>query len=370
MCIVMPVHWSDTMGGAEYQMKLLTDALVKEKNLQISVLCRRAGSGFRQDGCDVIRISKERRLHKYGEFVDSLSLLRALKRIRPDVIYQRVGCAYTGVAAYYARKTGCRMIWHISSDNGLSGNLAFWKLKPHIFIEKALMLWGVKNSPIIVAQSVQQREMVKRLNRKARIDVIRNFHPFPNGTDPKNKADQIVWVGNIKGLKQPELYFDLAEGLLREEIRAQCMMIGALGSQDWKYQEVLEKRIKAAPNVKYLGKLEQEKVNEIVGASKLLINTSKWEGFPNTFIQAWMRRTPVVSLTCDPDEVITKKKLGLVSGSVERLVQDVSYLLRNEAERVQMGANGQRYAFENFSMKNLENLKELILEDLQSDRSS
>ena len=42
--------------------------------------------------------------------------------------------------------------------------------------------------------------------------------------------------------------------------------------------------------------------------SKILINTSSFEGFPNTFVQAWANGVPVISLKVDPDNIIKKKK--------------------------------------------------------------
>lgn len=362
LCIITPAHWSHGMGGAEYQVKLLVDKMLLNKNVHLIYLSRRIEKGFRPSQYDLIKISTDNMFQQYGFFFDTFSLLKLLKKIKPDIIYQRVGCSYTGIAAYYAQKTGCRMIWHISSDNGLSVGSKWTWIKPHVLIDDLILKWGIKNARVIVTQSAYQKKAVEQINHHASIYHIRNFHPLPKGNITSVKSDQIVWVSNLKQLKQPEMYIDLAERLEKSGIKTQCIVIGSPPAFSNGYGKNIMNLMKNSSNLNYLGRLPQEKVNEIINQSKLLINTSKWEGFPNTFIQAWMRKTPVVSLYCDPDYVIRDYRCGLVSGTLNKMVEDVICLLNNEQERKIMGENAQKYAFENHSMKNLEKLENIILE--------
>ena len=65
--------------------------------------------------------------------------------------------------------------------------------------------------------------------------------------------------------------------------------------------------------------------------SKLFINTSDHEGFPNTFLQAWSRGIPVLSFV-DPDDLIRECKLGLVVKSIDEMAQKLEEILNNRIE--------------------------------------
>ena len=119
LSFVIPAHWTGVMGGSEYQALLLIQALNLSQRYDIYYLARYVDQTFRVESHQVIKIADETRVRRYGLFFDAPRLLGVLKRIKPDIIYQRVGCAYTGVAAYYARRHHCKLIWHISNDTSV-----------------------------------------------------------------------------------------------------------------------------------------------------------------------------------------------------------------------------------------------------------
>lgn len=362
VCIVTPVHWSFVMGGIEYQVKLLTEYLISRGDCNVTYIAGKIKKDFFADEYKISPIPGSLFLKRYGYFPDVYRLIRLLKKLKPDVIYENGGCAYTGAAVYYALRAGCRMIWHVASDNDLEFESRGLLLKPHKFIERKLLNYGIRKSPTIIAQSSQQKEIISKYNRKAKISIIKNHHPVPALCTLPPKKSQIVWVANIKELKQPEIFIKLAEELSNRKIKVNSLMIGSPSVYPKGYQEILEEKIKRICNLKYLGKLNQIEVNQVISKSKLLVNTSKWEGFPNTFIQAWLRETPVVSLSCDPDDVIEKFKCGILSGTIERMIDDVSFLLGNDSIRMKMGSAGRKYAVNNHSEKNLKTLTNIILD--------
>jgi glycosyltransferase involved in cell wall biosynthesis len=126
-------------------------------------------------------------------------------------------------------------------------------------------------------------------------------------------------------------------------------MIGR-SSNNHKFKKELKMAAQDYDNFEYLGEIPQEDVNEYLAKSHLLVNTSIFEGFSNTFIQAWMRKVPVVSLSVDPDKLLSKEGLGYCSGNFESLVDDVQRLIENHKLRDFIGEKARRYAIEHFSI--------------------
>ena len=118
--------------------------------------------------------------------------------------------------------------------------------------------------------------------------------------------------------------------------------------------------IAAVPNLRHVGVLSQEDVNDTLCGSSLLVNTSHYEGFSNTFIQAWMRGIPVVSLNVNPDGLLDGQGIGLVCGTEEALYQNVKRLLDNPQLVRTMGERSRAFAIKEFSEANIDRIATLL----------
>ena len=361
MCIIVPTHWSEMMGGSEYQVKCLIDKVVPTEQFEIHYLTKSYAPRFHPEGYKIIRVAGTRGIRRYGFFFDFFRLLKLLHQIHPDVIYQRVGCAYTGIAAYYARRNNCKMVWHIASDNDVLPFQEQNSLRSIIrCIDKRILEYGVMSSNHIIAQTNQQAKYLKRHYGRLSSDVIYNFHPMPRENIKKTDPVKIVWISNFKSMKQPEYFIRLARNLRDLGEKAKCIMIGTPAHWDFNWQTSLENEIDEIDNLIYLGERPLDEVNSILAKSDVFVNTSLYEGFPNTFIQAWMRKVPVVSLHVNPDQVFERHKVGFFSGTYEKMLQRVVELIKNPALRDEMGERAQAYAFERHSEKNIANLIEIL----------
>lgn len=360
LCMILPTHWKAFMGGSQYQAKCLLDALVDSDRYEILYLARRIDADYRPAGYRIQKISDDGGIRRPGFFLDGLRLLGMLKEFGPDVIYQRVACAYTGIAAYYARHNSCRLIWHIAHDNDVSPRKhTLAENIVSLYIDKPIVEYGLKNADRIVAQTGRQCDLLLSNYGKHCTAVIPNFHPDPKEEVRKGDTVRIMWVANLKQWKQPETFVRLAADLqgLRN---AEFVMIGAPPGGNSEWRNSLMSSIEETANLAYLGQRSQDEINEMFAHSHIFVNTSLAEGFANTFIQAWMRRVPVVSLHVNPDNVFDAHDIGYFSQTYERLVDDVRRLIENRELREKMASEAQEYAFERHSMKNATRLMELF----------
>lgn len=360
ICFLSPVHWSARMGGAEYQMQLLIDQMICQDRFDISYLARLTAVDTSAYSYSIYNI-QNRVTTRISYGLDALRIWKLLRRLKPQLIYQRVGCAYSAISAYYGRRFGIPTIWHISHDKELTSNTAVGSSAiPGLDrLERRLLDYGIRNSTHIVAQTKSQASTLKKFFGRDASCIIANYHPAPDVHPSKSRCPiNVTWVANLKAIKRPELFMQLVRDF-RGRDSVVFTMIGPQSDSNPYGAELTETSL-ANPNFRYLGHCSQSEVNSVLAKSHIFVSTSEQEGFPNTFIQAWMRRVPVVSLGVDPDGVIAANDLGIVCDNYEALRSAVSALIVDEPRRRILGENVFRHATAVHSMSNALQLSSLI----------
>jgi len=286
-------------------------------------------------------------------FLNFRELIKLLIKINPDIIYQRGGKPYLGITSKLWKKNNKKLVFGISMDENCSKDRIL-DLNRNIFsfpskiIDSFFTFIGIENADLIVAQTKHQQQLLKQNFNKDSI-IIPNGLPVPTYLSKKVYPPIICWIANIKPLKKPEIFIKLAENC--KDLNAKFVYAGRPSESS--YQNMLMKKTRKLSNLKYLGEISFQKTNDLLAKSSLLVNTSITEGFSNTYIQAWMRETPVVTLNCDPDNVIKKQRIGFHSGNFKQLVKDVRYLIQNENERRKIGKKAREYAFVNHDIEKI-----------------
>jgi glycosyltransferase involved in cell wall biosynthesis len=359
LCIVSPFEQG---GGAEYQISLLIDSLVASNRYEVHYLAHFLDGRERARNYQTSRIGAGGAIPSMGYLMEARSLYSALREINPRVIYQRVACAYTGICAWYSLRRSVPLVWHVAHDTDVSSR----SLDPgrnllRLRLEKSALEYGIRNATRIVAQTHHQVHLLQdNYGRKAHA-VIGNFHPAGSASLDKGGPLTVVWIANLKPWKRPDAFVRLAQRLgTGRQVR--FVMIGApaagFGNQSW--QRSLMRSIACTPNLEYWGQKSHTEVNELLDRSHILVNTSTHEGFPNTFIQAWLRAVSVVSLQVDPDQVLERQHLGIAAQSEEGLVEAVRYLIENADARADYALRGRKHATANHSLRNAEDLVRVI----------
>ena len=359
LCMIQGGHFSTSRGGAQYQAEVLVDRLVETEMFDITYITRNVAADFAPEGYRVERISTPSRIKRAGFFLDWPQLMGMLKRLQPDVIYQQGLKAHTGIAARYARKSGARFVFHVASDfdvlpaSELAG-LDFSGVSP---LDKRLGEWGLRHADDVIAQTIVQQEFLEKHYFKSPCAIVRNFHPLPGECVERGRTLRVIWVANFKPVKRPEAFVALAEAW-KDRPECQFVMVGR-GGNDATYAD-LHRRIAALDNLEYLGEISQEAVNKEIARSHILVNTSIMEGFPNTFVQAWMRGLPVVTMGVNSDRLFDERQIGICTADPNELLSTLGDLARVPETIAEMGRHARKYAFDNHTMKNVDQLVALL----------
>jgi len=225
-------------------------------------------------------------------------------------------------------------------------------------INKIKHFVNIKLSDIVVSQNNFQKEKLKE-NFGVNSVKISNSIKTVTTDSIKNGDDYILWVGTLRDIKQPGLFLDLTE----EFSKTKFVMIGGKGESQELFEKI-KKRSKKIDNLEFKGFVPFDQIYDYYKDAMFLVNTSKLEGFPNTFLEAWMFEKPVVSLNVDPDEIICRYELGFHSKSYSQMVKDMTKLIKNKKLRDRLGSKCRNYVENNHDIIKIANQYEKLLANL------
>lgn len=271
------------------------------------------------------------------------SLNAALRRAAARVYYHNCGEYVTGQVALWARARGSRFVYSVASDPECDPRLPAMKTRR----ERILFRYGLRHADRIIVQTGTQRS---QLSRGFGLDSV--VLPMPSLGPPEAEGDprvpppgppRVLWVGRISEEKRPGLLLELAA--LRPELAFD--LVGP--SDGAAYAASIVEHARRLPNVTLHGKVAREQVASFYRRAACLCSTSAYEGFPNTFIEAWAEGLPVVS-TFDPDHLIESEGLGEVARDAATLATAIQGLLGSSPRWQEASANARRYYLANHAV--------------------
>ena len=354
ICILVG-YYPINRGGAEYQSYLISQQLRKDFDLFYISIGQDKETCFIEGGVKIYTLVTPK-ISVFGNafFLLKQKIFNILSTEQPDFIYQRVLYSATGIAAQFCQSNKCKLIWHIAhlldvQKHPLKLNKSFLI----DFVERRYKEYGIKNCDFIIGQ-LQEQDVALQDNYGRKCDkIIYNFHPEKPSSINKGGLIKVLWVANYREFKRPELFIDLAKEFSDYD-NLKFVMVGRTTTS-------IQRKAENIRNLEVVGEMETKKVYDLFSKSHILVNTSRHEGFSNTFIQAWFHEVPVVSLSVDPDNLIKDKGLGFNSITYEQMVKDVSKLINDEELRNEIGRNARQVAEECFSLDNVSKLRELLV---------
>jgi len=188
----------------------------------------------------------------------------------------------------------------------------------------------------IVVQSETQR---CQLQEKTGIESVAIPSMWPIQDCDDIEKSTILWVASSQYLKQPWHFIELAKQFKHERF---AMILPKRDEQLFTY---VQRRALAVPNLELVNsQLSPFETNAHFRKAKVLVNTSEFEGFPNTFLQAAAASTPILSFGVDPDGVLHSQHIGLTAEwRFENLCLQLERLLVDDMLRLTLGSNALHY---------------------------
>ena len=309
------------VGGAELQQTLLAKALAR-RGFQVSMVVGDYGQqdGAVWSGVQTYKAAKPSEGVPVLRFVHPrwTKLVAALRRAAADVYYVSPAGVQVGQVALWVRRNRRRMVLRVASDADCDPRrllISFWR-------DRKLYEYGLRRADAILAQSVHQQQLL-RTNYGLDSSVVSSLLDIPDSMLPLGERDiSVLWVSNMSRLKRPDMFLELAQ-------RLPTLAASMVGGAQPKTRHLFERVRSAAArvsNVTFHGPLPYRATQRLFDRARVFVNTSEIEGFPNTFLQAWVRGIPVVSFF-DPDGVIQREGLGQTVASVEEMTAAVHRLV-------------------------------------------
>jgi len=341
-------YFGELFGGAEIQTSLLIDHWLS-RGCEVAYVCygssTSSGPEVLENGMRLYRIKKPFQNIKPLIYLERSAIRSILERERPDVVYQRGDFYFCDIVTAFGKRMGFPVV------NGLSMERHCMRVKKrfnHMYIFDLLMDGFVRNyyrdGSVIISQTDHQRQCLKENFGRDSV-IIANGHPVPDPPFEKTDPPTLLWVANIKPIKRPNLFFEVTSRI-KGDIRIR--MIGNLYKEvdnDW-----FHGKVKEDSRITYLGEQPLEVTNVEIAKASVLLNTSETEGFSNTYIQAWMRQTPVFTISADPDGTIQKRGIGIREEDTVKMSEAISHLFQDKDELRRMGEKARCFAMEHFSI--------------------
>jgi glycosyltransferase involved in cell wall biosynthesis len=249
------------------------------------------------------------------------SYYKAVKRYNPDFIIQECANENTGYFAIISKLLGKKFIHRIGSDMDVDGRID----KSFSKISQLIYYWGIKNADHISCQNKYQYSILKKKYPNKSISILHNpYFYLENKIMKKGERSYIAWIGNFRYEKNLPALANIAE-------RFPDLQFKIAGTRFPITDNDSEKgiaRLKQMKNVEFLGHINNSEVSGLLSQAICLLNTSRLEGFSNTFLEAWSVGTPVITTAnVNPDRIISDYGVGLVAEKYDKLPDKINEVI-------------------------------------------
>jgi glycosyltransferase involved in cell wall biosynthesis len=276
---------------------------------------------------------------KVGSYEITREMTAVYDEIDADIYMVPGNSQFSGEVAYYTRQRGKKYIFLAGSDMDYYAEYLLHPNRLDMYgVPFSLKTYAIENADIHVVQSQQQYDMLK--NSYGREGIIIKNPIDLTACFSRNSADHsILWVGKSdERVKRPSLILELA----RQMPEFHFIIIMTCGVPET-HQECCAKAAQL-PNVELVERVPFGEIERYFSNAYLHLNTSIFEGFPNTFLQAAKYGVPTIGLQVDPGEMLSQHGCGFTCGGDFSILQEkVRALMTDTSLHSVLGSASLRY---------------------------
>ncbi len=344
VCFIAPKAYAlfapearEIFGGSEVALYYIAKALAGSPGMSVEFIVADYGQAAEIDigGVRVIKgFSFTEPFFKRGA-----DFLRAIFASKSDIFVHSALTPYSGLVSAAVRASGRKFIYRVASDYELDGRLENDRGRTGASMSKLVF----RLSNVVICQNSLQKRMLE----KKGIEPVALSSGVPVEDFNKSGDGSILWVGRSVPTKGHDIFFSLAESMPDRKF----VMVSS-GRKDDAYHADIRKRAEGIRNLEFVEYIELDKIQALYRAARILVSTSHVEGFPFSFIEAFAAKTPVISLSVDPDNVLGVNRCGMsCGGDTGALADNVIKAFRDEKAYSMMSENAFRYARETHDIK-------------------
>jgi glycosyltransferase involved in cell wall biosynthesis len=317
------------VGGATVEWKAWIKGL-EANGFKVCILSWKGSKQYLDDEsfCIVESYSENLSVWKFSWLIRYISLYKAIKKVKPDFIFQECAGSITGVLANISKSLSIPFVYRVANDMEVDGEIQ----KRLTYFARKFFTYGLRNASLILSQNNYQFDHLYKIFPHKKIYTIPSPFDFDDiaTSSNLNQKKYISWIGifqyqkNLPFLleivrRNPNLKFKIAgkspDGYMLDEETKTAL-------------DALEN----SKNVEFVGYLNRVEIHLFLQNSFALLNTSHYEGFPITYMEALANGIPIITTKkCDPDDFISENKLGFVFRKEDLIEQDLLSIVKGDS---------------------------------------
>jgi glycosyltransferase involved in cell wall biosynthesis len=348
ICFVAPAAWPilnrdqniRSVGGAEVQQCILARQLHKA-GLRVSMVCLDYGQpdAIEVDGIRVFRAHAPQAGVPVVRYIHPrlTSIWSAMRRANAEIYYQRGSGALTGWVSGFSRRFRRRFVYAAAHDadfDPATPLVRYWR-------DKCIYRAGLRRADAIIVQNSTQEALCRDMLGIEPALIASCYDPPHTAT--ANSAGYVLWAATMRTWKRPNLVLEAARRLPAIRFR----IIGGV-ADDASYYATIAAQARALPNVEFLGFVPYAEIEPHFDNARLFLNTSEFEGFPNTFLQAWARGIPTISFV-KPSTCLEAGPIPLAIRNLDEMIRTIDVLSRDDGLWREVGSRLRAYFLDQHS---------------------